>query len=528
MRKIWFGLLGITTGAGAIAIGCGDTPQSSTGAGGGSSTASSSSSSVTAGSGSTSGSTSGSGSGSTSGSGSGSSSSSAGSGGAGGGGGCSLPTDCPGTDTDCQQRTCTQGVCGLANAPSGTATTAQAAGDCKKSVCDGQGAVKTVNDDTDNPNDGKQCTADVCVSGAPSNPNLVLGLPCAEAGGHYCDGAGKCVECLKNADCTSGFCQANVCVVGSCTNGMKDGGETDIDCGGPLCNDCVDGKACAANNDCTSSVCTNSVCQPPSCTDFTKNGVETDVDCGGPVCGKCSDGKLCSSGNDCTSKVCAGAPLSCQAPSCTDTVKNGAETDVDCGGACAQKCAAGKGCGINTDCVGGVCNQNTKVCDPSCTDGTQNGGETDVDCGSVCATQCGLGQGCAKAADCTTAICTDGACAQINGCDLSNAQDFTNVSSVSIAFGGLLGIIYKPKCIKVSEGTLVTFNGSFLGHPLVAGEVQGNVEIPAQAGTTPLPLSPGLNSGSTATFTMAPIGTYPYYCLPHGTFGMNGTIFVVP
>src|SRR5690242_2058603 len=38
-------------------------------------------------------------------------------------------------------------------------------------------------------------------------------------------------------------------------------------------------------------------------------------------------------------------------PTCTDGVKNGDETDVDCGGSCSNKCAVGKGCGTATDCA---------------------------------------------------------------------------------------------------------------------------------------------------------------------------------
>jgi hypothetical protein len=33
---------------------------------------------------------------------------------------CTTANDCPGTDTDCQQRTCTAGLCGLNFAPVGT------------------------------------------------------------------------------------------------------------------------------------------------------------------------------------------------------------------------------------------------------------------------------------------------------------------------------------------------------------------------------------------------------------------------
>jgi hypothetical protein len=40
----------------------------------------------------------------------------------------------------------------------------------------------------------------------------------------------------------------------------------------------------------------------------------------------------------------------CVAPSCTDKVKNGDETGVDCGGSCMLKCAAGQGCKADVDC----------------------------------------------------------------------------------------------------------------------------------------------------------------------------------
>src|SRR5438105_2395410 len=36
-------------------------------------------------------------------------------------------------------------------------------------------------------------------------------------------------------------------------------------------------------------------------------------------------------------------------PTCTDGAKNGSETDIDCGGACAP-CADGQGCALATDC----------------------------------------------------------------------------------------------------------------------------------------------------------------------------------
>jgi hypothetical protein len=50
----------------------------------------------------------------------------------------------------------------------------------------------------------------------------------------------------------------------------------------------------------------------PTCADGVKNGGETDVDCGGPTCSDCSTGRTCSVNADCASNICTGGV--CQAP----------------------------------------------------------------------------------------------------------------------------------------------------------------------------------------------------------------------
>jgi hypothetical protein len=71
------------------------------------------------------------------------------------------------------------------------------------------------------------------------------------------------------------------------------------------------------------------------------------------------------------------------APTCTDGVKNGTETDIDCGGSCTTKCDAGRGCDKPEDCSTGVCTMG-KCAAAACDDGVKNGTETDVDCGGNC------------------------------------------------------------------------------------------------------------------------------------------------
>jgi plastocyanin len=347
--------------------------------------------------------------------------------GGGGAGGCTDASSCPGEDTACRRRTCTEGTCGFADTPLGTTIGAQTKGDCRSAVCDGAGAVIDVADELDTPDDGDDCTQDLCQGGVPSHAPEPARTPCAGTSGLFCDGAGACVACLDDADCASGVCAQGACVPAQCNDHVKNGGETDVDCGGPSCNGCLAGEACLVPADCFSGVCTGAVCQPATC---------------------------------------------------TDSVKNGDETGVDCGGACAR-CAIGGPCLFGGDCQSGIC---------------------------------------------TAGICT--APPSVNGCDWSTATDLTGQSAVGIAFGGALGTVYSPRCIRVKAGTQVTFNGAFTFHPLLAGEVTGGVTVPAASGTTPLPTT-AVSGGTTATFAMTPAGAYGYFCTMHALlYGMTGAIYV--
>jgi hypothetical protein len=51
-------------------------------------------------------------------------------------------------------------------------------------------------------------------------------------------------------------------------------------------------------------------------------------------------------------------PSNCPNP-CIDGVKDGLETDVDCGGPFCQKCAILKSCNVNSDCLSGFCSSGT-------------------------------------------------------------------------------------------------------------------------------------------------------------------------
>ena len=111
------------------------------------------------------------------------------------------------------------------------------------------------------------------------------------------------------------------------------------------------------------------------CTDGVKNGAETDVDCGGGTCPRCATGKICTSRTDCASARCEAG-----------TCQTGQKATTDCGtdangGMCACRdhesgqrfCTKinGRLLGVGTPCS-------------ACTNGEQcfpiNGGANGIEC----------------------------------------------------------------------------------------------------------------------------------------------------
>ena len=231
--------------------------------------------------------------------------------------------------------------------------------------------------------------------------------PCGEGGS--CEGA---------PDCASGVCRSGKCGTVSPSNGFKDGDETDVDCGGTKAPACADGKGCGVAADCTSGVCTGGKCQVPTSTDGVKNGDETGVDCGGTTGKGCAAGQGCKSNADCDKLKCDLGTNKCLAASNADGIKNGTETDVDCGGGAptnAPRCAQDKACAVDGDCANNVrCDANAKTCNaPTNGDGLKNGTETDVDCGGGAPTnapKCAGGAACLVVADCVDGDCTNNVC----------------------------------------------------------------------------------------------------------------------
>jgi hypothetical protein len=272
-------------------------------------------------------------------------------------------------------------------------------------------------------------------------------------------GSPTCTDGVKNGQETGIDCGGPSCVpcavLSTCTDGVKNGQETGIDCGGPTCAPCntncitgnlnlkldnyptettwniknaanvqlysgsgystpganlnipvclptgcykftindaygdgiccsygnglfnlvVNGVSVASGGQFTNTLvldfCVNGVTTTPTCTDGVKNGQETGIDCGGPTCVPCAVLPTCTdgvkngqeTGIDCGGPICTPCAV---LPTCTDGVKNGQETGIDCGGPTCTPC----------------------VVAPTCTDGVKNGQETGIDCGGPTCAPC--------------------------------------------------------------------------------------------------------------------------------------------
>jgi hypothetical protein len=120
----------------------------------------------------------------------------------------------------------------------------------------------------------------------------------------------------------------------------------------------------------------------------------------------------------------------CFAPQEHDGLKNGRETDVDCGGPTADGCGANGACADALDCSDHV--DNASLCrvpwapgagpgnaptgmnaclPPTCADGVRNGTETGVDCGGdPSCPRCGDDDHCIKDTDCLSGECEGSRC----------------------------------------------------------------------------------------------------------------------
>ena len=181
-------------------------------------------------------------------------------------------------------------------------------------------------------------------------------------------------------------CVGGVCQPPRCSDGVKNGSETDVDCGGELSPRCADrpglrhrrATARAASARATSA-------QAATCSDGVKNGHETDIDCGGGLRATAPPARRARAAPTAQSGVCTGGV--CQAASCA---RRRQERDRDRHRLRRRTCPdvrerpGMRRAGATARAASAPA---ASARPPRCVDGVKNGDETDVDCGgAACAT----------------------------------------------------------------------------------------------------------------------------------------------
>ncbi len=272
---------------------------------------------------------------------------------------------------------------------------------------------------------------------------LVTGCPfSAETFVEHCN---TDTDCDDGNPCTDDSCTNTVCsndvspAHAACPTGVCDGTGMCVTClssaddavcaklhpGTPFC----DGKTmtcqeCLTYADCAMTHSTMPICDAMtqtcvSCTDGIKNGKETETDCGGPDCGACQ-AQPCDPMRGCGDMtVCAPTENICCNTSCTARCqaclhKNGAATDGTCGEVPLGEDPFGQ-CKMTGTVLAGGCGPGMGVC--ACQDGTKDLNETDVDCGGGTCPGCLTGQKCKLFSDCAaqmgeTPQCANGICCE--------------------------------------------------------------------------------------------------------------------
>ncbi len=230
--------------------------------------------------------------------------------------------------------------------------------------------------------------------------------------GDMCEVAGDCPG--VDTECGTRSCVMGICTVDAAPMGQLATMQTSGDCQKNVCNGAGDITTATDATDVKDDgkECTIDSCEVGGETHTPKNEGDA-CTMGGTVCNTAGNCVECVDDIDCASMVCDTSTFTCAAPGCGDMVKNGSETDTDCGGSCPP-CMIGDTCSMAADCLSNSCNV---TCQPSCTDGIKNQTESDIDCGGPC-TDCVFGDDCNLASDCVTGNCGGSgkcSCAPNNG-----------------------------------------------------------------------------------------------------------------
>jgi hypothetical protein len=158
------------------------------------------------------------------------------------------------------------------------------------------------------------CGSDV----APTIPEEDAGGPVADA---TADGPSPTPDEASTPDASGDTDGGTDAAVGKdATTDASDGGSDagSGPCGADAGNTCAVGAACSSSSDCEGQ-CTGNTCAAPTISDgkVSPSLGETDVDCGGALAKKCADALKCAKSADCASTACSALTKRCVAgPSC--------------------------------------------------------------------------------------------------------------------------------------------------------------------------------------------------------------------
>ncbi len=215
------------------------------------------------------------------------------------------------------------------------------------------GASESTTDDTST-SSGAVSASDTGSSGGSDSTGMSSASTGDSSSGPGSTGDSGCKAAI---DCPQppAECLAATCVGGLCGEAPEPVG---VACAQGECDgegQCVE---CLNDADCASLVCEAGSCAAAACNDGVKNGGESDLDCGGP-CNGCAVGQSCGASADCLSGACTGGKCVAPGPACAI-----AAADPVTGQRCPlfMPCTQSSECGELVGCQQWFCN-NAKTCE---------------------------------------------------------------------------------------------------------------------------------------------------------------------
>jgi PKD repeat protein len=229
-------------------------------------------------------------------------------------------------------------------------------------------------------------------------------------------GAAGCSDTECPADDCSCHIAPTECLAAQCNNGRPDGDETGVDCGGS-CRPCALAAECYRDRDCASGHCLERVCVEAE-PDAGGSGGSDSSGVGGSsgTGGSAGAAGSAGTGNDPNVPACVAAcpigaacttAIACATGFCTAGV---CASEGDVAPPCETACAVGTPCTVVQNCQSGVCSDGVCGAAASCGDSVLNGSETDIDCGGGACAGCERGSPCQTNTDCRSAHCLGLAC----------------------------------------------------------------------------------------------------------------------